>query len=293
MKVGNRNIQVSHLDKLIYPKAGITKSDIIDYYRYVANWILPHLQDRPIMMHRFPDGIGEDGFYQKSAGDYFPEWMTFRDIARREGGSVRHVIGGDEATLVYLANQASLEIHTWLSQVGDLEKPDKLVLDLDPPGDYFRPVQKAAKAIHQLCKEIDIPSFPMTTGSSGLHVVIPLKAESDFEVSRDFAKKMGERLVEENPDLLTLEQLKKNRKGRIYFDMQRNAYGQTSIAPYSLRALPNAPIATPLTWDEVGKGDLHPRKYHLRNIRRRLAQKGDAWEGWMEEGIDLANVEVI
>lgn len=280
LRFGARSIEVSSIDKILFPDAGITKGDLIRYYRRVAPVMLPHLEGRPLTLHRFPDGIDENGFYQQDMPDYFPSWVATQTRERIEDGGrgpLQHILCNDEATLAYLANQGAITLHAWLATAPLLHTPDRLVFDLDPPGDDFEPVRQAARWVVELMEQLGLEPFVMTTGSRGLHVVTPVKPELDFDTVRGFARDTAAWLAARHPDELTVEQRKNKRRGRLYLDVMRNAYGQTAVAPYAVRALPGAPVATPLAREELADRALHPRRWHLKNILRRLGQRKDPW----------------
>jgi bifunctional non-homologous end joining protein LigD len=279
IKIGSRVFEVSNLEKPMFPDINFTKGELIDYYRDIAEVMLPHMQDRPISMERYPDGIEEEGFYAKQVPDYFPDWIDRASVEVLESGETQpQVVCNQKATLIYLADQACITPHPWLSRRDRLHHPDKLIFDLDPPSEEFEPVRKAAKAIRQVLDEIDLPSFVMTTGSKGLHVVVPLDRSAGFDSVRAFAKDLAVQVADRQPELFTTETRKKKRKGRLFLDYLRNAYAQTSVSPYALRARPGAPVATPLDWDELNDPDLHSQSYTVKNIFRRLGQKDDPWK---------------
>ena len=274
--IGGHRIEFSNLDKVLFPDDGYTKQDLVDHYRAVAAVALPHYRDRPLSMQRFPDGIGGDGFFQKDVPDYFPRWIHRVSLAK-EDGRVSYVVADDEATLAYLANQACITPHLFLSRRDRPHHPDRLVFDLDPPGDEFEPVRRAARLVRDALGEVELPCYLQTTGSRGLHVVVPLDRSAGFDAVRNFAHDLASRLAAQHGDELTVEQRKSKRRGRIFLDYLRNAYGQTAVAPYAVRAIAGAPVATPIEWQELGDRRLHPRRYSIRNIRRRLGQKDDPW----------------
>lgn len=287
LSFGKYTVELSNPDKVLYPDEGITKFDLIEYYRELSDTILPHLRDRPLMMHRFPDGIGAFSFYQKEIGDYFPDWIERIEVSK-EDGTTTHVVCNNVATLVYLANQACITPHVWLSRVDRLDDPDQMVFDLDPPGDEFEPVRFAARQLKKLLDELQLPSYVKTTGSSGLHVCVPLDRSGDFDAVRSFARTLAAVLAEREPSRLTVEQRKNKRGGRLYLDTARNAYAQTAVAPYAIRPLAGAPVATPLDWHELQDADLDARTYTLSNIRRRLGQKDDPWRDMRKHGVRIA-----
>lgn len=283
VEISGQTVELSRLNKVLYPEAGFTKGDVINYYRRIAGTMLPHLTDRPLTMHRFPDGIEADGFYQKEAPDYFPEWIRRVSIhVEEDDGEQEQITCESAATLVYLANQACLTPHIWLSRADRLNHPDKLIFDLDPPDGDFEPVRQTALDLRELLEEVGLVPYAMTTGSRGMHVVVPLDRSTEFDRVRTFARDLAEVLARRNPDQLTVKQRKKKRKGRLFLDYLRNSYGQTSVAPYSLRPLPGAPVATPLDWSEVHDRDLRSQSYTVDNIFRRMGQKEDPWHDFLQ-----------
>lgn len=277
-------IESSREEKVLYPGDGYTKADVLDYFEDISDLMLPHMEKRFLTLHRFPDGIDEDGFYQQSRSDYFSACVHGVTAPRAgEGDPVNHIVVDNSDGLLYLVDQATLAFHGWQSRLDRLSKPDRLVFDLDPSREGFDAVIDAARLLREALQLHGLHPFVMTTGSRGLHVVAPLKRYMDFEEARDMARKVAGALTEREPDRFTLEQRKKKRRGRLYLDISRNAYGQTAIVPYSLRALRGAPIATPLDWQELGRKGIGPRKYHLGNIRQRLARKKDPWRNFFAE----------
>ncbi|MGP3983184.1 non-homologous end-joining DNA ligase [Streptomyces sp. KR80] len=289
IRIGNRTVPVSNPDKELFPDDGITKAELIDYYRTVARPMLTHLRDRPLAMERHPDGYRGKSFFHKDVPDYFPDWIH-REEVPKEDGTVTMVVCDDAATLAYLANQACITPHPWLSRVGRLDCPDRLIFDLDPPGDDFEIVRWAAFRLKDLLDELGLHPAVMTTGSRGLHLLLPLDRRTDFDTVRSFARDVADVLAERHPDRLTTEARKDKRRGRLYLDTQRNAYAQTSVAPYAVRARPHAPVATPLAWDELDDPGVGPRHWTLRTIPDRLADHGDPWKGLGRSGRALGPV---
>lgn len=276
MQVGRRRFPLSHPDKVLFPAEGITKADLVGYYRHVATVMLAHLKGRPLMLQRCPDGIDADCFYQKEASDYFPNWIRTTEAAK-ERGVVHHVICEDEATLAYLVGQACISFHAWTSRADRLERPDRVIFDFDPSESDFSPVRAGARAAARLLEELGLVPFVATTGSRGLHVLAPIDRRADFDEVRDFARRVARHLAAADPQRLTTEAHKHSRRGRVLIDVMRNAYAQTAVAPYSVRTLPTAPVATPLAWSEVSSARLHPQRYTVSNLRRRLNTRGDPW----------------
>lgn len=276
--VDGHEIELSNLGKVLFPKSGLTKGDLVEYYRDIANVALPHYRDRPLTMQRFPDGLAEEGFFQKQVPDHFPDWIDRVELDKQDG-TVTYAIANSAATLVYLANQGCITPHLSLARWDKPDNPDRLIFDLDPSDNDFAKVREAAKRLKSLLDELELTSFVQTTGSRGLHVVVPLDRAADFDTTRDFARALAECLSARHPDALTVEYRKAKREDRVFLDYLRNAYGQTAVAPYAVRAILGAPVATPLRWDEVTAADLDARSYAMENIFRRLAQIDDPWSG--------------
>jgi bifunctional non-homologous end joining protein LigD len=289
---GGITVALTHPGKVLFPADGITKQDLAGYYADVAGQMLPGLQDRPVSMVRYPDGLDGPRFFQKNAPSYFPGWIR-RVVVGKEGGQVEHVICDKPATLVYLANQACIEIHEFTSRADKLAAPDQMVVDFDPPGDgHFADARRAALWARDLLDgELGLTSFVRTTGGRGLHVHVRLNRRADFDAVRDFAHRTAEVLARRHPDAITTEQRKDKRGARIYADIMRNAYAQTVVASYGVRARPGAHVATPLDWAEVEDEKLEPGQFTMATIRARLdgmARSGhDPWAGFAQSGQGL------
>ena len=259
-----RQVEVTRPEKLLFPDDGITKQDLVDYYLAISELMLPHVKDRPITMFRYPDGIGGKAWVHKDMPDYFPDWID-HFVVPKEGGTVDHVLCDDAETLAYLANQACITPHIWLSRVDKLQHPDRLVFDLDPAKDDFAAVRDAASWLREVLDELELPSLPMTTGSRGLHVAVKLDRRADFDTVRAFARDVAELLAAQHPAALTTEARKAKRGDRLYLDVARNGYSQTTVAPFAVRALPSAPVAAPLDWSQLYDRKLHARSYTLKS----------------------------
>lgn len=277
VRAGRRLIPISHPDRVVFPEAGLTKLGLARHYADVADVMVPHVRGRPLALQSFPRGIAGEGFFLKNAPRHFPDWITTVDVPRREGGSVRHVVADDAATLVYLAGQNVVTPHVWTSRADDLERPDRLIFDLDPSRDRFDEVRAAARRLGALLDGIGLAPFAMTTGSRGLHVVVPLRRTAAFGAVQEFARDVAAALVEEDPDTLTVAFHREERGERIYVDINRTRYGQHAVAPYAVRPLPQAPVATPLRWEELDEPGLDPQGWTVATIGARLAGIGDPW----------------
>ena len=275
-------VKVSHPDKVLFPDDGITKAELAAYYETVAPVMLPLIGGRPVTMQRFPNGIGRGGFLQKQVGDYFPDWIerVTAPNRRTRGGTTRdevtYVVCRAADDLVYLANQACVTPHVWLSRVPDLYQPDQMVFDLDPASSDRGVLRLAASALHGLLDELGLPSFLKSSGSRGLHVVVPLVPAEETDEVKLFSIAVAEALAARHPDQLTTEGRIADRHGRLYLDIGRNGYAQTMAAPYAVRALPGGPVSVPLDWSELDEFD--PRRHTLRTIGEQL-NRPDPWAG--------------
>jgi bifunctional non-homologous end joining protein LigD len=279
LQVGGRTVQVSSVAKPFFPDAGLVKGDLLAYYRDVAEVMLPYLRGRPLNLQRFPNGVNGKGFWQQGASEHFPDWIRTVTVERRgRGGTVDHVVCEDAATIVYLANLSTVTFHAWTSTVEHLARPDLVIIDLDPdPDQGLEVVRAAARSVKAACEEVGLASFVQTSGSRGYHVVMPLQPGPDVEVVRDFAAELALLVAARDPDRLSVEWRKAKRDGRLLLDTARMGYAQTLVAPYSVRPKPEAPVATPIEWSELGW--VEPRSYTVSNRRRRLARKTDPWAG--------------
>jgi bifunctional non-homologous end joining protein LigD len=290
LRVGGRTVKVSSVGKPFFPDVGLTKGDLLGYYRDVAEIMLPHLAGRPLNLQRFPNGVKGNGFWQQGVADHFPDWVRTVTVPRRgRGGTVDHVVCEDAATVVYLANLATVTFHAWTSRVEHLARPDLVIVDLDPdPDQGLEVVRAAARAVRAVCQEVGLVPFVQTSGSRGYHVVLPLEPDPDVEVVRDFAAELAALVAARDPDRLSVEWRKAKRQGRLLLDTARNGYAQTVVAPYSVRPKPEAPVATPIDWDELGR--VEPRRYTVTNLRRRLARKPDPWAGMADQAVAFGPV---
>jgi len=281
----------SNENKTFFPDCDITKGDVIAYYEKISDFMLPFLKDRPLTLHRFPDGIQAEGFIQQKAGDYFPDWIQRITISQQDG-NITHAAADKKAAMAYLADQAVITFHALLSRADKVKQPDQIVFDLDPPpqGD-FDIVRRTALEMRELLEKLGLTAFVKTSGSKGLHIVCPIRRKREFDETRKFAGKIARYHAGKHPDLLTTEQRKSRRKDRLFLDTARNSYGHSMVAPYSLRALPGAPVATPLEWQEVQDNSLMPDRYSLANIFKRLARKKNPWKGMGRRAKDPAGPE--
>jgi bifunctional non-homologous end joining protein LigD len=276
IQAGGRAVKITHPDKVLFPEDGITKMEVVEYFRRIADVMVPLVRDRPLTLERYTDGIGSPGFYQKNAPEYLPGWIKTVRLELQGTGRVQNqVLCNDAATLVWLANQDCITQHVWPARAGRLDSPDRMIFDLDPPDDNFEAVRYAARAVRAALEEIGMMAFLMTTGSRGLHVVVPLDRSAAREEVRSYARDFAGWLAGSQPGRFTVEMRKERRGSRMFLDYVRNSYGQTSVAPYTIRARRGAPVATPVAWDELDR--ITSQSFNIRNIFSERAGKLDPW----------------
>ncbi|WP_392538778.1 non-homologous end-joining DNA ligase [Legionella sp. 227] len=274
-------IDISHADKLLYPDDKISKKEVVDYFYKIAEHLLPFVRNRPISFKRYPNGINEAGFYSKHRPDYFPDFIEEFTVPRIQKDLSMKMAGiRSKKALVYLAAQNILEFHISLSTMSAIDKPDQIIFDLDPQDNDFEKIRETALALKKILDEYQLTSFVKTSGSRGLHIHLPIKAHYQFDRVKEISKKIAEKLHQQKPQITTLEQRKDKRGNKVFIDFLRNDYAMTAIAPYSLRAIKGAPIATPLEWKELDNPALHPQSYHLGNIFQRLEHKENPWKNF-------------
>lgn len=277
IRVDGRTINVTHGDRVVFPDDGITKDEVVAHYAHVAPRMLPHLRGRPVSMQRVRDNIYTQVFYQKDAPAYFPDWIA-RVTVPKSGGTVTHAICDDAASLVYLANQGCITPHIWLSRVPTLRTPDRMIIDLDPGEGGVADARFAAHLAREVLEAAGLAPYLMATGSRGYHVVVPLRPGPDFEEVRAVCFGLAEAIAARAPDRLTTEFYKEKRGTRLFLDCNRNAWAQTAVPPYSIRPKRGAPVAVPLSWDELDSVD--PDAFNVRTIGARLAEVPDPWRGF-------------
>jgi bifunctional non-homologous end joining protein LigD len=265
-----REVKFSNLEKVFWPDEGYTKGDLIAYYRAVSPWLLPYLKDRPVVLTRYPDGITGKWFFQKDAPPFVPEWLrTERMWSEDTKRDIDYFVCDDEASLLYLANLGTIPLHVWGSRVATLELPDWCILDLDPKEAPFRDVVTVARAIHALCDDIELPCFIKTSGSTGLHVLVPMGRQCTYEQTRAFGGLLARVIAAQLPEISTVTRQIGKRGGRVYVDWGQNGHGQLLVAPFSVRPLPGAPVSMPLLWRDVTP-KLDIRKFTITNAPARM-----------------------
>jgi bifunctional non-homologous end joining protein LigD len=285
---GAVRLQPTNVTKVFWPAEGYTKGDLIAYYERIAPRMLPYLRNRPLVLTRYPDGIGGKSFYQKDAPEFAPEWVrTERIYSRDTERDIAYLVVDDLEMLRYVANSAALLIHVWASRVGSLERPDWLVLDLDPKGAPFTDVVTVALALRRILDGLELPSYVKTSGATGLHILLPLGARYTYEQTRSFARLLAVLGVEAEPEISTVNRPLRARGGKVYIDFGQNGHGQTIVAPYSVRPLPGAPVSCPLEWSEV-TARLDPARFNLKTMAARFEAMTDPLTPILGPGIDLA-----
>lgn len=287
IELDGRSLHLTSLDKVYWPEEGYTKGEVIQHYLTVSEYILPYLKDRPENMLRHPNGIAEKGFFHKDVSDLNVEWLeTVEVYSESNDKDIQYLICNNQSTLTYMNQLGCIEINPWNSRVQSLENPDWIVIDLDPADNTFDEVVETALVVKQVLDKAGAESYIKTSGSSGMHIFIPMGAKYDYEQAKNFAHVIAQLTHEKLPKLTSLKRSPKERKKQIYLDYLQNRKGQTLSVVYSVRPKPGATVSTPLRWEEVKKG-LHPSKFTIKNIQKRLKKHGDLFQGVLGKGVDM------
>ncbi|MGH7819370.1 MAG: non-homologous end-joining DNA ligase, partial [Candidatus Binatia bacterium] len=282
-----RVVPFSNLDKVFWPEEGYTKGDLIEYHRRVAEWLLPYLRDRPLVLTRYPDGIGGKSFYQKDAPGFVPGWVrTERMWSEHAGREIDYFVCDDLDSLLYVVNLGTIPIHVWSSRAASIQRPDWCVVDLDPKEAPFEHVVRIALEIRSVASEIGLECFIKTSGATGLHVLFPLGGQCTYDQSRTLGELVSRVIVGRLPEISTITRTIRARGGRVYLDYLQNRHGQTIVAPFSVRPLPGAPVSTPLSWSEVGPR-LDPRRFTIRTVPARMLRRPDPLLPVLDRAPDL------
>lgn len=285
-KVCGHDLKFTNLSKVYWPEDNVTKRDMFNFYYQIAEYILPYLKDRPMSLNRFPGGIHGPSFYQKDVKNKAPEWAKTFPYRTSDGEDKEYLVGDDEATLLWMATLGCIEMNPWFSRVQSPDNPDYCVIDLDPDKNTFDQVIEAALIVKKLLDAIDVPSFCKTSGSTGIHIYIPMGAKYTYDQTQLFARILVNRVHEEIPEYTSLERMISNRKGKMYLDFLQNRPGATIAGPYSLRPKVGATVSMPLHWDELRPG-LKMTDFTIFNAVERLKVEGDLFKGALGPGIDL------
>ena len=285
-KVCGHDLKFTNLNKLYWPEDKISKRDMFNFYYQIADYILPYLKDRPMSLNRFPGGIHGHSFYQKDVTDKAPDWAKTFPYTTSEGESKNYLVGADEATLLWMASLGCIEMNPWFSRIQSPDNPDYCVIDLDPDKNTFDQVVEAANEVKKVLDALEVPAFCKTSGSTGMHIYIPLGGKYSYDQSQMFARIIVNIVHQEIPKFTSLERMIANRKGKMYLDFLQNRPGATIAGPYSLRPKPGATVSMPLHWEEVKPG-LKMTDFHIFNAVARLKNEGDLFKGVLGKGIDL------
>jgi len=268
VKVDDKQIEMTNLEKLLWPDDDITKADLIHYVFMVSHLLLPHLAGRPLTVTRYPDGIDGDWFYQKDCPDYAPGWIkehTYPVESKIDGKVTRYIVPRETATLIWLANQAAIEFHPWMSTVNDPDHPDYAVIDLDPAeGAGFNEVKAVAALVKEILDRFGLAGYPKLSGATGIHIYVPLEPKYTYRETSAFAGFIGELVARAVPEMATNERLVKNRTGRVYVDHLQNLPGKTIVAAYAPRPRPGAMVSVPFEWSELEW--ISPEPFTIRNL---------------------------
>ncbi|NLA11123.1 MAG: DNA polymerase domain-containing protein [Firmicutes bacterium] len=277
-------IHVSNPERELWPADGLLKDDLIRYYLEAAPYLLPHLHNRPLVVQRFPRGIEQEGFYQKNVPAGAPEWLQRCSVEHGGGKIVEYLVADSPEALLWLGNQACLELHPWLSRAGTLDNPDFVVFDLDPmERSTFAHICTAAVAIRELLRERGLQCYPKLSGATGMQLYLPIEPRYSYRQSRDFAEAICRRVHRAYPEITTLERRIEQRGGKLYLDYLQNGRGKTLAAPYSPRPLPGAPVSVPLTWEEVAGEAVKRGQFTVKNMLGRLEERGDLFAPVLEQ----------
>jgi len=285
-KVDGHLIKFTNLNKLYWPEDGVSKRDMFNYYDQVAHYMVPYLLDRPMSLNRFPGGIHGKSFYQKNVAETAPSWARTMPHTNEKGEEKQYLLGHDRATLLWMASLGCIEMNPWFSRVQSPDNPDYCVIDLDPDKNTFEQVIEAAQVTKQILDGMGVPSFVKTSGSTGIHIYVPLAAKYTYDQSQLFAQVVVKLVHRELPGYTTLERMISNRKGKMYLDFLQNRPGATIAGVYSLRPKPGATVSMPLHWEEVRAG-LKMRDFTIHNAPARLRETGDLFTGVLGDGIDM------
>jgi bifunctional non-homologous end joining protein LigD len=280
-------VDLTNVDKVFWPAEGYTKGDLIAYYEGISEWLLPYLKDRPVVLTRYPDGIDGKSFFQKDAPVYAPSWLRLETMwsehAERE---IRYFVVDDLESLIYIANMGTIPLHVWSSRIAALERPDWCILDLDPKGAPLTDVVKIALYLQGLCEDLSLPAYVKTSGSTGLHVLIPLGARYTYEHSRTLAELLARFTAKSLPDIATIVRAVGDRDGKVYIDYLQNGHGRLLVAPFSVRPLPAAPVSMPIEWSQVN-GRLKLERFNIRTARKRMREHGDPLARILTDSSDM------
>ena len=271
-KSDDSDVKFTHVERVVFPDAKLTKGDVLEYYAKVADLLLPHLRDRPITLERMPEGFGGQIFWQKNTPAYYPRWIPRVKLPTEKGTKVDYTLVNDLPTLLYLVNQNAITLHTWFSRVKKPDVPDFVLFDIDPHQSTFPNAVKVAKTLHEILDDEGVDNFVKTSGKSGLHVLVAWNAKrGEFEAARGWAARIAQRVADALPKIATTERSISARGARVYVDAMQNAKGKHAVPPYVLRATPTATVSMPLKWSELTPR-LSPKQFDMKTALKRIAR---------------------
>jgi DNA ligase D-like protein (predicted polymerase)/DNA ligase D-like protein (predicted 3'-phosphoesterase) len=290
LKVCGKVLEVTSLDRTYWPDEGYTKGDLLRYYLEVGNYIMPYLKDRPSILKRYPGGIGGQMFFQHNV-ESAPDVLKTERLESETGRMLNYGVYTDLASLIYLANIGTIEQHPWHSRTSNLDHPDYIVFDLDPHGAPFANVLQVALAMRDVLKSLQLTGYPKTSGSSGIHIYVPVRPRYEYEEVADFSEQVSMRVAERLPKIATVERkIAERKKGQVYVDWQQNAKGKSAASIYTVRAKPGATVSTPVTWQEISRG-IEISDFTIETVPQRLKKKGDLWEGMLKDRQSLPKLK--
>jgi bifunctional non-homologous end joining protein LigD len=282
LKLGRDTVHLTSLDKVYWPDEGYTKGDLLRYYLEISTFIMPYLKDRPSILKRYPSGIGGQMFFQHNV-ESAPELLRTEGVESETGRKLNYAVYTDLASLIYLVNIGTIEQHPWHSRVANLDCPDYIVFDLDPHGAPFSNVLEVALAMRDVLKDFKLTGYPKTSGSSGVHIYVPLRPRYEYEEVAEFSEQVSDRVAESLPRIATTERrIAERKKNQIYVDWQQNARGKSAASIYTVRAKPGASVSTPVTWREVARG-FQISDFTIKTVPARIKKKGDLWKEFFKD----------
>lgn len=287
MPAKSKKFEISNPGKILFPQSKITKKEVVDYYTLAWPFMKPHLKDRPVSLQRYPEGINGESFFQKEVPHYFPDYIDRTNVNQPDEVVKEDAIINNLDSLIYIVNLASIPIHTWQSRRDKLDYPDQVIWDLDPSVEDFESVRTGAKLLKYMLEELGLQVWLKSSGSKGLHLTVPVKPEFTFTEVKEFTRSVSEYMAAKIPQLFTTEIRKNKRNGKILIDFLRNGYGHTAVVPYSVRPIEKAPVAAPITWEELEDKKFHPQYFNIRNMPARFEEVGDLWKGFYSKAKSL------
>jgi bifunctional non-homologous end joining protein LigD len=290
LKLGRDILELTSLDKVYWPDEGYTKGDLLRYYLEISNYIMPYLKDRPSILKRYPSGIGGQMFFQHNV-ESAPELLRTERVESETGRKLNYAVYTDRASLIYLVNIGTIEQHPWHSRVANLDRPDYIVFDLDPHSAPFSNVLEVALAMRDVLKDLRLTGYPKTSGSSGVHIYVPLRPRYEYEEVAEFSEQVSNRVAEREPKIATVERrIAERKENQVYVDWQQNARGKSAASVYTVRAKPGATVSTPVTWREIAQG-IKISDFTIKTVPARIKKRGDLWKDFFKDRQSLPRLK--